>query len=411
MTKKGLTQLILSVLLVSAFGPITYVAKSADTSTATTSTPTPTPTPTATSTPRTETTTSTTPTPTATSTTATNTCATQGVVNRPDWDSVGWTEYCRGNQIFDILFVIQGGKQIRVVGNGSSVSASDVPSSTATTSTPRTETTTATTSTPRTETTTATISVPSSETSTSTSTSTSNGLRIIATSPSSNGQVKIYWCFNVGITSGWVDWSQSGGSGSGSWLSFRNPCPAVSQQLADFIPQPGKTYSYSLTVKAMGETYNATYSFAVAGLLTTYDTKTVTTQTDTKTVTTKTQSLPQSETRTAQIAEVALISNTKERTVATVELIKTYSSAEKEQALDVTYKSKKSSVIEVDLSVPGIPVVITATKKGSPTITLKSTTGADGDAQIKTTKNLEGYAVALTVNKTKIDTDVVKKKK
>ena len=141
------------------------------------------------------------------------------------------------------------------------------------------------------------------------------------------------------------------------------------------------------------------------------DTKTVTSQTDTRTVTTKTVSISQSETRTAQIAEVASISNSKERTVAAVELIKTFDSTEKEQALDVTYKSKKSSVIDVDLVVPGIPVVVTATKKGSPLITLKSTTDAEGNAQIKTAKNLVGYSVTLTVNKTKIDTDVVKKKK
>ena len=149
----------------------------------------------------------------------------------------------------------------------------------------------------------------------------------------------------------------------------------------------------------------------IKSTLSTSDTKTVTSQTDTRTVTTKTVSISQSETRTAQIAEVASISNSKERTVAAVELIKTFDSTEKEQALDVTYKSKKSSVIDVDLVVPGIPVVVTATKKGSPLITLKSTTDAEGDAQIKTTKNLEGYSVTLTVNKTKIDTDVVKKQK
>jgi hypothetical protein len=97
--------------------------------------------------------------------------------------------------------------------------------------------------------------------------------------------------------------------------------------------------------------------------------------------------------------------------VATVELIKAFDSAEKEQSLKVTYKSKKSSVIAVDLAVPGIPVVVTATKKGSPTIRLKSTTDVEGDAEIKTTKNLEGYSVTLTVDKTKIDTDVVKKRK
>ena len=144
------------------------------------------------------------------------------------------------------------------------------------------------------------------------------------------------------------------------------------------------------------------------------ETRTVTSQTATKTVTSQTATktvTPQTETRTAQVAEVASISNTKERISAAVDLIKTFDSVEKENSLEVTLKSSKSSVINVDLAVPGIPVVITATKKGSPTITLKSTTDVDGDAQIKTTKNLEGYSVALTVNKTKIDTDVVKKKK
>ena len=149
----------------------------------------------------------------------------------------------------------------------------------------------------------------------------------------------------------------------------------------------------------------------IKSTLSTSDTKTVTSQTDTRTVTTKTESISQSETRTAQVAEVAAILNTKERVVAAVDLIKTFDSSEKEQALDVTYKSKKSSVIDVDLAVPGIPMVVTVTKKGSTTITLKSTTDAEGNAQIKTTKNLEGYSVTLTVNKTKIDTDVVKKQK
>ena len=142
------------------------------------------------------------------------------------------------------------------------------------------------------------------------------------------------------------------------------------------------------------------------------DTRTATSQTDTRTATTQTTSTNtnQSETRTAQIAKVASISNVKERTAATVDLIKTFNSIEKENSLDVTFNSKKSSVIVVDLGVPGIPVVITATKKGSPTITLKSTTDADGDTQIKTNKNLDGYSVTLKVNKTKIDTDIVKRK-
>ncbi len=280
MTKKGLTQLILSALLISAFGPITYVAKSADTSTATTSTPTPTPppTPTATSTPRTETTTATT-----------------------------------------------------------------------------TETTTATTST-----------APTAVTN-----SIDVALAIEALIPG----------------------AQYGGS-------------TTANTKKSFDDLRWEDQRAKPTWEALLSAWNnlvATRS-STKGINSTTDTRTFTTQTK-PTITT------QSETRTAQIAEVALISNTKERTVATVELIKTYSSAEKEQVLDVTYKSKNSTVIDVDLAVPGIPVVITATKKGSPTITLKSTTDADGEAQIKTTKNLEGYSVALTVNKTKIDTDVVKKKK
>jgi hypothetical protein len=141
------------------------------------------------------------------------------------------------------------------------------------------------------------------------------------------------------------------------------------------------------------------------------ETRTATATATSKPTPTRTSTPTQSETRTAQVAEVTSISNSKERTVAAVELIKTFDSTEKEQALNVTYKSTKSTVIDVDLAVPGIPVVVTATKKGSPTITLKSTTDAEGDARIKTTKNLQGYSVTLTVNKTKIDTDVVKKQK
>ena len=187
----------------------------------------------------------------------------------------------------------------------------------------------------------------------------------------------------------------------------------------------GTSYLVSVTAINAGINYSITRTITTKNLVAipTSDTKTATTQADTKTATTQADTktatttaatkttTTQSETRTAQVAEVVSISNSKERTVAAVELIQTFDSAEKERALDITYKSKKSTVIDVDLAVPGIPVVVTATKKGSPTITLKSTTDTDGDAQIKTTKNLEGYSVTLTVNKTKIDTDVVKKQK
>ena len=190
--------------------------------------------------------------------------------------------------------------------------------------------------------------------------------------------------------------------------------PATGYALLSGTYQAGKFTSNSLPIVTRTPSPSPTpYSTSIPK---TSDTRTVTSQTDTKTVTSQTVTktttpIIQSETRTAQVAEVVSISNSKERTVAAVELIKTFDSAEKERTLDVTYKSTKSTVIDVDLAVPGIPVVVTATKKGSPTITLKSTTDAEGDARIKTTKNLQGYSVTLTVNKTKIDTDVVKKQK
>jgi hypothetical protein len=190
----------------------------------------------------------------------------------------------------------------------------------------------------------------------------------------------------------------------------------TSYSVSTSVTNAGKNYGSLMTVSTKAGS-TATTQTDTKTATTQADTKTATTQADTKTATTQTATkttattTTQSETRTAQVAEVVSISNSKERTVAAVELIQTFDSAEKERALDITYKSKKSTVIDVDLAVPGIPVVVTATKKGSPTITLKSTTDAEGDAQIKTTKNLEGYSVTLTVNKTKIDTDVVKKQK
>jgi len=138
------------------------------------------------------------------------------------------------------------------------------------------------------------------------------------------------------------------------------------------------------------------------------DTRTVTSQTDTRTVTRKTVLVPQSETRTAQVAEVASISNTKERTLAAVDFIKTFDSVEKENSLGVTSKSNKSSVIDVDLAVPGIPVVLTATKKNSKPITFKRTTNYDGVVSITTWLPLSGYSITLSINGIKIDSDPIK---
>jgi hypothetical protein len=295
MVLSTLTPLVVTLSAITLSTLTFSVAIASETTTVTVATPTATPTPTQTA--------------NATSPTA---CSTQGEVNRPDWDSVSWTEYCQGNTIFDIVFIIQGGKKIRVVGNGSSVSVSDVPTPTTTTATTtKTETTTATTTTPtKTETTTATTTTPTkTETTTATTTTPTktetttatissvvnleNGARIIATEPSANGEVTVYWCLIEAATYGWVDWSSTGSSGSGSWLSFRNPCPAVNQTIRSFTPTPGNTYSFSISVSAMGNNHSAFYSFIATGQATTNsDTSTATTSTSsgTGTATTSTNS-------------------------------------------------------------------------------------------------------------------------
>ena len=292
------------------------------------------------------------------------------------------------------------------------------PTTETTTVTTTTPTTTPTTTTPTTTTPTTTSTPTSSETTTSTTRSDTTTSTTPATQPNTNRfaveKSQIVYdnpCrFNVCNNSYSTDeesriaYARQGKPIDGSALITCSPGYTLSIDYGR--PSYAKCIDFRVNLDAPDNPWGTTQPTTSQT-----DTKTVTSQTDTKTVTTRTETSSQSETRTAQIAEVALISNSKERTVAAVELIKTFDSAEKEQSLDVTYKSKKSSVIDVDLAVPGIPVVITATKKGSPTITLKSTTDADGDAQIKTSKNLEGYSVALTVNKTKIDTDVVKKNK
>ena len=248
-----------------------------------------------------------------------------------------------------------------------------------------------------------------------------NQMQIIVSGPDASGITNVGICFtNPSELTGTVTYNIAG-SGSGSFLKHSGTpaCPSYASGSSGYRFTPGTTYNYSATASNSGNSWSASVSHKAPGTPTPTPTaSTVETRTATATATSKPTPTPtrtstptQSETRTAQVAEVTSISNTKERTVAAVELIKTFDSAEKEQSLNVTYKSKKSSVIAVDLAVPGIPVVVTATKKGSPTITLKSTTDTDGDAQIKTTKNLEGYSVTLTVNKTKIDTDVVKKQK
>ena len=130
-------------------------------------------------------------------------------------------------------------------------------------------------------------------------------------------------------------------------------------------------------------------------LTTTADTKTATT--DTSTATTQSGSrttssvLTQADTSTAVVLQLTSLSTIK-----------------KEDLLKVSLQSTKSTInVSVDLA--SINFIVTATKKGQKSITFKVTTDSEGDAVVKTNKNLNGYTVTLALGKTKLDSDLVRK--
>lgn len=112
-------------------------------------------------------------------------------------------------------------------------------------------------------------------------------------------------------------------------------------------------------------------------------------------------------TRTEQVTRVASISNTNRRTAAALTLLKLLDSSERAELLEVTKTSNRRAVLEIDLEVPKIPFVVRATGDGLPSITFRRTTNADGEATIRTRRNLDGYALTLSVRKVKLDLDVL----
>ena len=110
--------------------------------------------------------------------------------------------------------------------------------------------------------------------------------------------------------------------------------------------------------------------------------------------------------RTEQVFRVASISNTNRRTAAALGLLKSLDAEERAELLEVTQTSNRRAVLEIDLSVPKIRFLVRATSDSSPTITFRGATNADGEATIRTRKNLDGYAFTLSVRKVKLDLDV-----
>jgi hypothetical protein len=111
-------------------------------------------------------------------------------------------------------------------------------------------------------------------------------------------------------------------------------------------------------------------------------------------------------TRTEQVSRVASISNIKNRTTAALELFSSLDSEERAQLLQVTQTSNRRAVLEIDLAVPKIRFIVRASSDGLPTITFRGTTNSDGESTIRTRKNLDGYALTLSVRKVKLDLDV-----
>jgi hypothetical protein len=165
----------------------------------------------------------------------------------------------------------------------------------------------------------------------------------------------------------------------------------------------GTTISNGLATDANGRVWDTGSGVTIkAGTVTTNpqtDTKTATTQTDTKTATTQT------DTKTATTS-VLVAADT---STATVLQLTSLSISEKEDLLKVTLKSNKSSTINISVDIPKVSLVVRATKKDSAPITFKVKTDAEGDAQIKTNKNLTGFTVTLSVGKVKLDSDLIRK--
>ena len=138
------------------------------------------------------------------------------------------------------------------------------------------------------------------------------------------------------------------------------------------------------------------------------ETSTVTSETMTATIDTRTVSgRTDTSTSLAQRENVTVSSIKDTSTINSV--LSSLTNIEKEQQLEVTLVSTKSAKIEILTNFAGAPLTITATRKGYKSITINIKTDAEGDAQLKTTKNLSGFTVVLSIGKVKLDTDVVRK--
>ncbi len=138
------------------------------------------------------------------------------------------------------------------------------------------------------------------------------------------------------------------------------------------------------------------------------ETSTLTSDTTTATVETRTVSA-RTDTSTSLVQRETITVSSIKDTSTINSVLSSLTNIEKEQQLEVTLMSSKSAKIEVATNFAGAPLTITATRKGYKSITINVKTDAEGDAQLKTSKNLSGFTVVLSIGKVRLDTDVVRK--
>jgi hypothetical protein len=138
--------------------------------------------------------------------------------------------------------------------------------------------------------------------------------------------------------------------------------------------------------------WNGTYSSSVVGAPLA-DSTTTTTKIDTKTVTsisTIDTSSALIDTKTVTVTKSGIPDPVKE-----------------ESQLNIAMVGLRSKIaIETDFA--NSKLLLTASKKGSKTITINVKTDKEGDAAVSTTRNLKGFTVTLTKGKVVLDKDVVR---
>jgi hypothetical protein len=177
--------------------------------------------------------------------------------------------------------------------------------------------------------------------------------------------------------------------------------------------QPGISYVISVSATNAGTNYKVSRTITTKNSIaypnsaqtdsatSAKDTRTVTT--DTRTVNARIETIPSELTQ-----ETVTLSSI--RDTQTINLVvSNLSSTEKEKQLQISLKNDKTSIITVSTEFAGAPLKITATRKGYKSININISTDTNGDAQLKTTKNLSGFTVVLSIGKVKLDTDIVRK--